>query len=45
MKLPRTVGLAVAVSLLAAIGGARVDQRSGFDRPDRERASGKLSSA
>jgi hypothetical protein len=40
MKLQTTVGLAVAVSLLATtLGGARVDQRSGSDRSDRERAS------
>jgi hypothetical protein len=39
MKLPRIVGLAVAVSLVAATV-APLAQISGVDRPDRERASG-----
>jgi hypothetical protein len=39
MKLPRTVGQAVAVSLLAATAAA-LAQISGVDRPDRDRASG-----
>ena len=46
MKLSRTVGLAGAVSLVAAtVAALASDQRSGSGRPDRERASGRLNSA
>ncbi len=46
MKLPRTVNLAVAVSPLAATVAALAQiSGAGFDQPDGERASGRLSSA